>query len=106
MCGRDKGHDVLGRRCVWGTQVAALLDKYGEYIDGDNDNNTRIIKEALDTHTKVSQSAGQPHSQSVEHCWPPFPAVRLVASPLCSERLADKAAPSYPRVQPHIPSWR
>lgn len=50
-------------------QVASLLDKYGEYIQGDNDNNTKIIKEALQTHTQVgsgwrgwwrSQGAGEP----------------------------------------------
>jgi len=36
-------------------QVASLLDKYGEYLQGENDNNTRIIREALDTHVQVVQ---------------------------------------------------
>lgn len=38
-------------------QVASLLDKYGEYIQGENDNNTKIIKEALDTHHQVGMHA-------------------------------------------------
>ena len=33
--------------------MASLLDKYGEYLQGENDNNTRIIREALDTHIQV-----------------------------------------------------
>jgi hypothetical protein len=36
--------------------VASLLDKYGEYIQGENDNNTALIKEALATHTQVRQN--------------------------------------------------
>lgn len=35
-------------------QVASLLDKYGEYIQEENDNNTKIIREALQTHAQVS----------------------------------------------------
>lgn len=38
-------------------QVASLLDKYGEYIQGENDGNTKIIREALDTHHQVCKGA-------------------------------------------------
>lgn len=39
-------------------QVASLLDKYGEYIQGDSDNNTKIIRDALDTHHQVRVTEG------------------------------------------------
>ena len=34
-------------------QVATLLDKYSDYMKDDNDNSTRIIKDALRTHIDV-----------------------------------------------------
>lgn len=49
------GHTALMFAYNGKNQVASLLDKYGEYLQGENDNNTRIIREALDTHVKVGQ---------------------------------------------------
>ena len=36
-------------------QVEVLLDKYSDYMKEGNDNSTRIIKEALQTHIEVVQ---------------------------------------------------
>ena len=36
-------------------QVETLLDKYSEYMKDESDNSTRIIREALRTHTDVVQ---------------------------------------------------
>ena len=34
-------------------QIEVLLDKYGEYMTDVNDNSTKIIQEALQTHIEV-----------------------------------------------------
>ncbi len=36
-------------------QVETLLDKHSEYVKDESDNSTRIIREALRTHTGVVQ---------------------------------------------------
>ena len=36
-------------------QVEVLLDKYREYMKENNDNSTRLIKDALQTHVEVVQ---------------------------------------------------
>jgi ankyrin repeat protein len=47
------GHTALFFAYNGLNQVASLLDKYGEYIQGEDDNNTKIIQEALQTHNEV-----------------------------------------------------
>jgi len=47
------GHTALMFAYNGKNQVQTLLDKYGDYIKAENDNSTKIIKEALDTHVEV-----------------------------------------------------
>ena len=47
------GHTALMFAYNGKNQVQTLLDKYGDYIKDDNDNSTRIIKDALQTHVEV-----------------------------------------------------
>ena len=47
------GHTALMFAYNGKNQVATLLDKYSDYMKDDNDNSTRIIKDALRTHVDV-----------------------------------------------------
>ena len=49
------GHTALMFAYNGKNQVEVLLDKYSEYMKESNDNSTRIIKEALQTHVEVVQ---------------------------------------------------
>jgi hypothetical protein len=59
-------------------QVASLLDKYGEYIQEENDNNTKIIREALQTHAQVSLLSDPcAESRKIQRLVAAFPATTL-----------------------------
>lgn len=47
------GHSALMFAYNGKNQVETLLDKYSEYMKEANDNSTKIIKEALQTHVDV-----------------------------------------------------
>jgi uncharacterized protein len=47
------GHSALMFAYNGKNQVQTLLDKYGDYIKEENDNSTKIIKDALQTHIDV-----------------------------------------------------
>mmetsp|Transcript_357 Transcript_357/g.616 ORF Transcript_357/g.616 Transcript_357/m.616 type:complete len:853 (+) Transcript_357:60-2618(+) len=47
------GHTALMFAYNGKNQVETLLDKYGEYMKDGNDNSTRVIKDALQTHVDV-----------------------------------------------------
>ncbi len=49
------GHTPLMFAYNGKNQVESLLDKYAEYLTDDNDNSTKIIKDALQTHIEVVQ---------------------------------------------------
>ena len=51
------GHTALMFAYNGRNQVATLLDKYSDFIkQGDSDNNTKIIQDALATHTDIVQA--------------------------------------------------
>ena len=50
------GHTALMFAYNGKNQVETLLDKYSEYMKEENDNSTKIIKEALQTHVDVVAS--------------------------------------------------
>ena len=47
------GHTALMFAYNGKNQVATLLDKYSDYMKDENDNSTRIIKDALQKHIDV-----------------------------------------------------
>lgn len=96
---QQRSCDIAVSRCVillaqlWVSvllQVASLLDKYGEYIQEENDNNTKIIREALQTHAQVSplSDPSTAFSETMSHALPrdfslPRPRIPLKSNSPC-----------------------